>query len=97
MPTGLPVTRPCSCTGVAAAVNAPGAPAAPPGMLIEAVTGTLEETTIAAGIPPSDGSDTATADPPGRSIPLPPVGWYDPFPVTAVTLTSALPEPGTAT
>ena len=45
----------------------------------------------------SEGSATATADPPGRSIPLPPVGWYEPLAVTAVTLTWALSPPGTAT
>ena len=42
---------------------------------MEAVTGTLEEIRTAAGIPPSEGRVTATADPPGRSMPLPPVGW----------------------
>ncbi len=73
-PAGLPAITPCSCTGAAAAVNAPGAPGAPPGALMETVTGTPDETWIAAGIPPSEGSASAAADPPGRSIPLPPVG-----------------------
>src|ERR1700733_2234417 len=71
---GLPATTPCSCTGAEAAVKAPGAPFGPPETPIEAVTGTLDEIWMAAGIPPIEGSDTSMADPPGRSIPLPPVG-----------------------
>jgi hypothetical protein len=41
---------------------------------MEAVTGTLESTSIAAGIPLSDGSGIPTAEPPGKLMPLPPVG-----------------------
>src|SRR5712691_10487495 len=65
-PARLPATTPCSCTGAEAAVNTPGAPARPPGTLMAAATGTFDVSLIAAAMPPSDGSATVTAEPPGR-------------------------------
>ena len=88
---------PCCSTGAAAAVKTPGAPGGPPGASMAAVTGTFEDTFTAAATPPSDGSGTVPAEPPGRSIALPPVGRYEPLAVTAVSLTCALSVPGTAT
>ena len=57
------------------AAQAPGAPFGPPCSMRMAVTGTFADTLIAAGIPLSEGSETPTAEPPGKLIPLPPVGW----------------------
>src|ERR1022692_3591028 len=96
-PLRLSATTPCSSSGADAAVKAPGAPAGPPDTSMAAVTGTFEVSLIAEATPAIDGSATAAAEPPGRSIPLPPVGWYEPLAVPAVSLTCALPAPGTAT
>ena len=72
--------------GADAAVKAPGAPGGPPDAIMAAVTGTFEAILTAAAAPASDGSGTTIAEPPGRSIPPPPVGRYEPLAVTAVTL-----------
>ncbi len=55
-------------------MNEPGEPLVPPGTMTAAVTGVLEVTLIAAGTPPSEGSETSAADPPGMSMPPAPVG-----------------------
>ena len=73
-PVRLSATTPCSSMAGAAAVNVPSAPP-PPGISTDAVIGVLAVSRSAAGIPPSDGTVISAADPPGRSIPLAPVGW----------------------
>src|SRR5258708_31699192 len=60
---GMSAITPCSRTGSEPTANAPGAPATPPGTTIAAATGTPEEVSIAAGIPPGDGRATAAAQP----------------------------------
>ena len=67
-------TTPCSSSGREAAVKTPGAPGEPPASIAEAVTGTLADSLSAAGMPDSDGSTIAAAEPPGMSSPVLPVG-----------------------
>jgi len=75
LPARLYATTPCCSSGNAAAVKTPGAPDEPPASIAEAVTGTLDDSLSAAGTPDSDGSGIATAEPPGMSRPVLPVGW----------------------
>ena len=61
-------------TGPVLAATAPGVPAGPPGARIVATTGSLDDTVMAPGTPLMDGSAIDTAEPPSRSMPVPPVG-----------------------
>ncbi len=71
---GLSASTLCSRIGPALTASAPGVPAGPPGTSMVAATGTLEEMLIAPATPPRDGSAIETAEPPSRSMPVPPVG-----------------------
>ena len=70
----MSANTPCCVRAAAAAVNVPGAPAAPPGSTADAVTGALDLSFSAAGMPDSDGSAISTTEPPGMSMPVAPVG-----------------------
>src|SRR5215469_7942041 len=96
-PAGLAARTPCSSTGVPLAASAPTPPAGPPTTCITATTGTVDVTSSAPVMPAREGSGRSDTDPPSRSMPVPPVGWYEPRWVTAVILTCAAPVPGTAT
>src|SRR5215472_14353185 len=96
-PTGLAAMTPCSVTGPAPLINAPGAPGGPPDSSSTAVNGTLAEILIEPGFPLREGIETAVVVRPSTGMLLPPVGWYEPRGVIAVTLTLAAAPPGTVT
>src|SRR5215469_5016246 len=95
-PAGLAASTPCSSTGPAPGARTPTVPAGPPGSSMAATTGTLDVIDSAPAMPPRDGNGIADTDPPSRSMPVPPVGWYEPRWVIAVILICAAPLPGTA-
>src|SRR5215467_1898738 len=96
-PTGLAAITPCSLTGPAPLMNAPGAPGGPPDSSSTAVKGALAEILIEPGLPLSEAIEIPVVVRLSTVTPLAPVGWYEPRGVTAVTLILAAAFPGTVT